>query len=221
MGIVGSRLSGFGQTMMMDTDAHIHYRDTLQKQWTTMQAAGRLEATQQGVAAGAGGGMAGGVAGSSRGWAGMPWYTIGSILYSFTAPAIVIGGIAILVTYLFKASQPAMFASIMLTLFFTMHFVLWITASQRSGILTGRNFMVSLFGSMIGSGILAFLIYDPDGDEDDGGDKSQDQRVVFVPAGAAVGGQQQVVGPAFFAPASPMSAQEATASASASAMDGN
>ena len=173
MGIIGSRLGGYSQVVMMNTEAHINFKDELQREWTTAQAVGRMETIQQAQIAGGGGGSAG----AASGVAGLPWYTIGSMMYSFSAPAVIIGGIAALMVYMLGGSQAAMFASLFLAFMFFMNGVLWITASQRGGILTGRNFMASFFGGMIASALISFMLYDPDGS-----DKSN--TVVITPASA-------------------------------------
>ncbi len=154
-----SRMSGYTNVLMMNTDQHLHFRDELQRQWTTAQAAGSMQTMQQ---AGVGGLGGGGGLGATKGWAGMPWYTISSLLYSFAPYMIVICGILTGVVFAMKGSQVMMFSALFPAIFFLMFFILFITASQRSGILTGRNFFVSLFGSMIGAGIVSFVLYSPD-----------------------------------------------------------
>ena len=152
-----SRASAYTNVQMMDTKAHIYFQNELQDQWVTAQAAADLKNNSQISQMGGGGSL-----GATRGWAGMPWYTISSLLYAFAPWVIVICGILSGVIYALKGTQMMMFFTLFLTLFFLLFFVLFITASQRAGILTGRNFFVSFFSSLLGAGVVAFGLYEPD-----------------------------------------------------------
>jgi hypothetical protein len=159
MGLASSRLSGYTNVMMMNTDAHLHFKDTLQKQWTTAAAAARMEVQQSQAATGSGA-----VAGTARGW-GMGFYGISTAIYAFSMFGIPLGLILIGIIYAVGASQAAMAISIFIATFFFVFAMLFHAPIARAGITSGTNILVSFVIGAIAAAVVGFFIYDEDGDD--------------------------------------------------------
>lgn len=153
MGLMASRISGYTDVLMMPTDAHIHFKDMLQKQWTTAQAAGRMESIQSQQAVGSGA-----APGTASAW-GMGFYGISSAIYSFSMFGIPLGLILCAVVYLLKASQAAMAASIFITVFFLVFFIMFHAPIAHAGIVSGTNILVSVVFAGIAAAVVGFFIY--------------------------------------------------------------
>lgn len=180
MGLLASRVSGYTDVMMMNTDSHLHFKDTLQKQWTTAQAAGRMETMQAQNAVGSGA-----VAGTSKGWA-MGFYGISTAIYAFSIYGCFIGLILGGVVYLMKASQAAMAASVFAVVFFFVFFLLFHAPIARAGLVSGTNILISLVTAAIVAGIVGFFIYKEEGNNNN---KSSPNIITYTDE---EGNQQQV-----------------------------
>lgn len=154
-----SRISGYTNVMMMNTDAHLHFKDQLQKQWTTAQAAGRMETIQSQNAVGSGA-----VAGTSKGWA-MGFYGISTAIYAFSVYGAFIGLILGGVVYAMKASQAAMAASVFIAVFFFVFFILFHAPIARAGLVSGTNILLSFATAGIAAGVIGFFIYQEEEEE--------------------------------------------------------
>lgn len=154
MGILVSRLSSYQDVLMMKTDSHLHFKDTLQRQWTTAQAAGRMETLQSQMAAGTGA-----AAGTAQGW-GMGFYGISTHIYKLSMFGVPLGLIMIAVVYFMKASEAAMAAAVFLTVFCFLFYLMFHAPLTRAGIQSGANIATSFIVAGVAAAIVGFFIYD-------------------------------------------------------------
>ena len=160
--------------MMMNTDSQLHFKDMLQDQWTTAQAAGRMETVQASQAVGSGG-----VGGTARAW-GMGFYGISSAIYAFSLYGMFIGAGLVGLVYALKASQGAMAASVFAAVFFFVFALLFHAPMGRMGIQSGVNILISVVAAAITAAVVGFFIY-----EGDNKDEPKQEVKYMPPPGAS------------------------------------
>lgn len=162
MGLLVSRLSGYSNVVMMNTDAHIHFRDTLQEQWTTAQAAGMLQTLQAGAMASGGNAVTGG---GTPGWA-FGWYNFSQMLCNIGYFMVPLAIIVAVIIYFIKASELAMASAVFAGVFFLVTIILFKTRRTVTGAVSGVNILIATGVGMVAAGIVGFLVYDPDADDE-------------------------------------------------------
>lgn len=159
MGIFFSRIGSYMNTLMMNTDTMIHFRDEMQRQMTTAQAAGQMTTIQQ---AGIGQGGVGGGGSAAAAWGGGSWYAITTTFNQIAIVAVPLGIAISVVTSLMKGSQLLMFGAVFMTVFFAIERFLYSIQWGKAGIVTGQNLLISLFLASVVGAFVGFAVYQPE-----------------------------------------------------------
>lgn len=155
MGLMASRASGYSNVLMMNTATHIHFKDTLQRQWTTAAAAARMEQNQSVAAANS----PGAVPGTARAW-GMGFYGISSAVFAFSKLGIPLGFVFIGLAYMMKASHETMAFAIFVATFFVFYFFIYHAPVAQGGLVSGANLLISLVVAGIVGGFVGYFLYE-------------------------------------------------------------
>jgi hypothetical protein len=94
---------------------------------------------------------------------------MGTVFYSLTFPGVAVSAVAAGVVVFSKADRRALFAAVTTGTFLFVHYMMWITRRTQPGILTGRNFFVSLGVALALGAFIAYYVYNPDDSSAGGG----------------------------------------------------
>lgn len=159
MGMIASRLGGYQNVFMMNTESQVHFAWEVQQWMDTARSTQRMQDMAH-VMATVNNANGGGAGGGNVNW-GSNWIGFASMIRAYAPWMIVAGSAGAGVTYAVKGPQVAMAVSIFLATFFLVNFIGASTYSQMINMQNGRTFWASVFVGVVAAFIVGFLVYDP------------------------------------------------------------